>query len=351
MLPRMKALTYHGHKDVRYETVDDPVLPDERGAIVKIEKIAICGSDLHGYHGPANESRLGQSLGHESIGEVVEVGSAVRSVRTGDRVIISAAIGCGECGPCHIGRIGACERGGTRVFGSSLGGCQAEAVGVPVADHSLRVIPEGVSDEQAVLLTDILPTGYYGAYNAEIKPGQTVAVIGLGPVGQISVETSFLFGPSRVFAIDTVSHRLAEAERLGAIPVDASKVNPLEFVKEHTGGLGPHAVIEAAGPDETVRMAFDMVRGGGVVSQVGANMNPAFPLPLGMILMKDITFRVGLCPIPMLWDHLIPLVQEGRLHPERIFTHHMPLSKGSDAYDIFDRRAENVIKVMLDPTK
>ena len=346
----MKALTYHGQRDVRYESVDDPTLPDARGAIISTEQTAICGSDLHGYHGPTTEARIGATLGHESIGEVVEVGGEVRRFRVGDRVLISAAIGCGECPPCLRGKVGACEQHMTRIFGAGLGGCQAQAIAVPVADHALLRIPEGVSDEQALLLTDILPTGYYGASNADIRPGQSVAVIGLGPVGQLAVETAMLFGPASVFAIDQVPDRLDAAARLGAIPVNAREVDPVEFVRDHTGGLGPHAVIEAAGPDETVQMSFQMVRGGGVVSQVGVNMNPAFPMNMGMNLMKDITYRVGVCPIPMLWDDLIPLLQEGRLHPERIFTHRLPMSEGGKAYDLFDRRTDGVIKVLLDAT-
>ncbi|MFQ5382464.1 MAG: zinc-binding dehydrogenase, partial [Dehalococcoidia bacterium] len=228
-------------------------------------------------------------------------------------------------------------------------GAQAEALAVPAADHALMKIPEGMSDARALLLTDILPTGYKGALSADIRPGDSVAVIGCGPVGQMALETAFLFGPARVFAVDQVGYRLAEAERLGATPIDAGKVDPGEAIRDANGGLGPHRVIEAAGPDDTVHLALALVRAGGTVSQVGVNLNPGLPFPMWELFSKDITFRVGLVSPQALWASLLPLLEAERIKPERVFTHDRPMSEGPAAYELFDGRTDGVIKVMLDP--
>jgi threonine dehydrogenase-like Zn-dependent dehydrogenase len=345
-----RALVYHGKGDVRLESLPDPTPPDSRGVVVRVERTAICGSDLHLYHGTL-PIPPGFALGHEFVGEIVETGRDVRKFRTGDRVIVSGVIGCGECRACAGGHPIRCERHQTRVFGNSreLPGGQAEAAAVPGADAALLRVPDGISVDQAVLLTDILPTGYYGAKNADLRPGQSVAVIGLGPVGQCALLCAQLFGPARVFAVDRVASRLEAASALGAIPIDASK-DPLGAIRDATGGRGPDAVIEAVGADETIALAIQLVRVAGVVSVIGVNTNMAFPFPMLQALMKDLTFRIGICPVPELWDDLVPLLQSGRLHPERVFTHRMPLSKGAEAYALFDSRGDGVMKVMLDPS-
>jgi len=345
-----RALVFHGKADVRLESLPDPTPPDSRGAVVRVDRTAICGSDLHLYHGTL-PIPPGFTLGHEFVGEIVETGRDVRKFRTGDRVIVSGVIGCGECRPCSEGHPIRCERHQTRVFGNShaLPGGQAEAAAVPGADSSLLRVPDGVSVEQAVLLTDILPTGYYGAKNADIRPGQSVAVIGLGPVGQCALQCALLFGPARVFAIDRVPERLEAARAQGAIPVDAAK-DPLGAIRDATQGQGPDAVIEAVGADETIALAIQLVRVAGVVSVIGVNTNMAFPFPMLQALMKDLTFRIGICPVPELWDDLVPLLQSHRLRPEGVFTHRMPLSKGAEAYALFDSRRDGVMKVMLDPS-
>lgn len=341
----MRALVYQGHRRVGLETAPDPEPPGPDGAVVRITRIAICGSDLHLYHAPTREERLGGLLGHECIGEVVETGPDVQAIRTGDRVLVSAAIGCGACPQCRAGFSARCERGKAHVYN----GAQAEALAVPAADHALMKIPEGMSDARALLLTDILPTGYKGALSADIRPGDSVAVIGCGPVGQMALETAFLFGPARVFAVDQVGYRLAEAERLGATPIDAGKVDPGEAIRDANGGLGPHRVIEAAGPDDTVHLALALVRAGGTVSQVGVNLNPGLPFPMWELFSKDITFRVGLVSPQALWASLLPLLEAERIKPERVFTHDRPMSEGPAAYELFDGRTDGVIKVMLDP--
>ncbi len=346
----MRALVYHGPEDIRCETVPDPSPSDASGAVVRIERTAICGSDLHIYHGHMSPDG-GYSVGHEAIGEVVEVGSGVSRFAPGDRVLVSGVVGCGECRPCRLGRVTACERGGSAVFGTNngLAGAQAEALAVPRADANLCAIPDGIGPEEAVLLTDILPTGYLGAEGAEIEPGQDVAVVGCGPVGLMAIVSASLFGPARIFALDSVPERLAAAESLGAIPCDVSDGGQ-EKVAAATGGLGPHAVIEAVGADATIQSAIAMVRPGGKVSVVGVNLSPALPFPMGLALMKGITFRIGVCSVPRYWSHLVPLVAEGRIRPDFVFTHRMGLSQGSEAYDLFASRREGVIKVMLDPS-
>lgn len=345
-----RALVFHGKADVRLESLPDPTPPDSRGAIVRVERTAICGSDLHLYHGTL-PIPPGFTLGHEFVGEIVETGRDVRRFRSGDRVIVSGVIGCGGCGACAGGHPIRCERHLTRVFGNSreLPGGQAEAAAVPGADAALLRVPDGVSVQQAVLLADILPTGYYGARNAEIRPGQTVALIGLGPVGQCALQCAQLFGAARIFAIDRVPERLAAARAAGAIPIDAAQ-DPLAAILDATGGQGPDAVIEAVGADETIRLAIQLVRVAGVVSVIGVNANMAFPFPMLLALMKDLTFRIGICPVPELWSDLVPLLQSGRLRPESVFSHEMPLSKGSEAYALFDARRDGVMKVMLDPS-
>ncbi len=346
----MRALVYHGPADVRCEAVPDPSPEGVDGAVVKVERTAICGSDLHIYHGHLGEGPY--PVGHEAIGEIVETGSGVRRFRTGDRVLVAGVIGCGHCAACWRGDVMSCEPDGGRVFGTNQGlaGGQAEALAVPAADATLHRIPDGVSAKSAVLLTDILPTGYFGAENAEIEPGHDVAVIGCGPVGLMAIQSALLFGPRRVFAIDRVAERLEAAKRLGAIPCDVSGDANAEIL-DATEGIGPHSVIEAVGSDECIRNAITLVRRGGRVSVVGVNVNMAFEFPMALALMKNLTFRIGVCPVPRLWPHLVPLLAEGRLQPDFVFTHEMALGKGPDAYALFESRREGVLKVLLDPSE
>lgn len=348
----MKGLVYHGKGDIRCESVPDPTPPDLRSAVLKVERAAICGSDLHLYHADFPPELCGFTIGHEFVGEIVEVGSGVDNVKVGDRVMTSAVIGCGECASCRRGEAVLCLNGPPRVFGVQPGlpGGQAEAVAVPAADHACRRVPDGVSVEQAVLLTDILPTGFFGARNAEIRPGQTVVIIGAGPVGLLALMSAQLFGPARILTLDRVSERLAMAAKLGAEPVDTGQRDAALAVLEATDGRGADAVIEAVGADETIGLALQLVRPGGVVSVIGANMNSAMPFDMASAFMKDLTFRVGLVPVQELWPSLVPLVASGKLHPEQVFTHRMALSDGPRAYEIFEGRTEGVLKVLLDPS-
>jgi len=273
-------------------------------------------------------------------------------VGKGDRVIVSGVIGCGRCAPCRAGDVGTCRNDGMKVFGTSLelAGGQAEAVAVPAADSSVVKIPEGISTEQAVLLTDILPTGYLGALRADITPGDTVVVIGLGPVGVFALQCAQLHGPSRILAVDMVPDRLARAEALGAEPIDATDGNTVGKVLEATGGRGAQAVIEAVGADQSITDAILCAAAGGTVSVVGVNLNLGFAFPMPVALMKRLTFRVTLASIPTTWPALFPLVQSGRLRPEEVFTHRLGLSEAAEGYRIFDAHADGVLKVLLDPT-
>ncbi len=345
----MRATVLEGPRDIRVEDVPDPVLPGPEGVIVTVERTAICGSDLHLYHDAP--TGVGIRLGHEVIGTVDETGPDVRSLGRGDRVLVSGVIGCGVCRPCLAGQPNVCRAGKSAAFGTvpDLPGGQAEALAVPFADLFALPIPEGVADDEAVLLTDILPTGYLGALRASIRPGSTVAVVGLGPVGIMALQCAELFGPARILAIDMVPERLARAEALGAEPIDARDAPGSAQVLEATGGWGADSVIEAVGADATVLDALSCVATGGTVSIVGVNLSMELPFPMGLVFLKSLTVRTVFAPIPGTWPSLVPLVQSGRLALGGTFTHRMGLSQAAQAYELFDSRADGVLKVLLDP--
>jgi len=345
----MRATVLEGPRDIRVEDVPDPVLPGPDGVIVTVERTAICGSDLHLYHDAP--TGVGIRLGHEVIGTVAESGPHVRNFKRGDRVLVSGVIGCGVCRPCLAGQPNVCRAGKSAAFGTvpDLPGGQAEAMAVPFADLFALPIPEGVADDEAVLLTDILPTGYLGALRASIRPGSTVAVVGLGPVGIMALQCAELFGPARILAIDIVPERLARAEALGAEPIDARDAPGSAQVLEATGGWGADSVIEAVGADATVLDALSCVATGGTVSIVGVNLSMELPFPMGLVFLKSLTVRTVFAPIPGTWSSLVPLVQSGRLALGGTFTHRMGLSQAAQAYELFDSRADGVLKVLLDP--
>jgi len=345
----MRATVLEGPRDVRVENVPDPVLPGPDGVIVTVERTAICGSDLHLYHDAP--TGIGIRLGHEVIGTVAETGPHVGSLRRGDRVLVSGVIGCGVCRPCLAGQPNVCRAGKSAAFGTvpDLPGGQAEALAVPFADLFALPIPEGVADDEAVLLTDILPTGYLGALRASIRPGSTVAVFGMGPVGIMALQCAQLFGPARILAIDMVPERLARAEALGAEPIDARDAPGSAQVLEATGGWGADSVIEAVGADATVLDALSCVATGGTVSIVGVNLSMELPFPMGLVFLKSLTVRTVFAPIPGTWASLVPLVQSGRLALGGTFTHRMGLSEVAQAYELFDSRSDGVLKVLLDP--
>ncbi|MBI1816970.1 MAG: alcohol dehydrogenase catalytic domain-containing protein [Deltaproteobacteria bacterium] len=346
----MRGIIFHGPHDVRVESVPDPRLADSRGAIVRVTRASICGSDLHLYHGTV-PAEPGVVIGHECVGVIEDVGRDVRRFKKGDRVIVPGVVGCGDCEPCRRGYPVGCVNFFNKVYGivKDLPGGQAEAIVVPNADANLYPSPSELSDEQVLFLTDILPTGYYAAQNANIKPGQTVVVVGCGPVGLFALLSAQLFGAAQIFAVDKVGYRLERAKQYGAIAIDASKEDVQQRIFEATDGRGAHAVVEAVGAQETVHLAFQLVRIGGTVSVVGVLINDDFSFPMGTALMKDLTFRIGLVNVIGFIPTLLPLVRSGRLDPTKLISHHMPLAEGAEAYQLFAGRTDGCLKIALQP--
>ena len=345
----MKALRYHGPRDVRYENVDDPQPQALDEAVVKVEACSICGSDLHIYNGHGFSEKPGYCVGHEAVGEVVEVGSNVTRVKTGDKVMLPGAIGCGRCHYCLKGIVNLCAFGLSGVYGVShdIQGSQAEFVRVPAANMNAVPVPEGVSMEQALLMTDAVATACFGARNADIIPGASVAVLGLGPIGLIAVDIAYLMGAHVVYAIDPVAERRTLAEESGAIALHPDEA--LARITEDTHGRKLDCVLEAAGVEATVDMAFHLIRPRGTVSVIGVQRARRYAFPLERAFANGLTFRVGVCSVPEELPVLFPLVRSGRLKPEKYITHRMPLSEGAEAYRMFDARENGVLKVVLLP--
>lgn len=346
----MKALVYHGPQDIRCEEVPDPVLHDGRGAVVRITSAAICGSDLHIYGGHGFSPTTGYTVGHEAIGEVVAVGPDVDRFAVGDRVLVPGSVGCGRCDACSLGITVSCDNlrseGGCYGLGAPhLGGCQAEAVAVPAADMNLVHQPDGVSDDAALLLTDNGPTGWYGARLGRVGPGDSVAVVGLGPVGAMAVKAALLMGAAQVFAIDLVPERRDRAAAMGAIPIVG---DPVAEVRARTRGKGADVAIEAVGSDATISLALSLVGSGGRVGVVGVSQNMAFPFPMALAQVRCIEFAAGLTSVQRELRELLPLCAAGRLRADDVVTHHLALSDGPEAYAMFAARDGGVGKIVLD---
>ncbi|KCZ58384.1 hypothetical protein HY30_16070 [Hyphomonas chukchiensis] len=347
----MKALCYNGPYDVRYESVDDATLRDKQDVLVKVTACSICGSDLHIYHGAGAgfTEGVGFCIGHEAVGEVVETGSGVNRFKSGDRVMIPGAVGCGSCRNCLRGNVRNCLNGKQQVFGlgHALQGSQAEAVRVPFGDFNLGAIPEGVSMDQALMLTDAQATAWFGCRNADIEAGDDFVVIGLGPIGLMAIDSAIVMGAGRVFAVDPIKERRDIASRLGAIALSPDEA--IDRVRDETKGLMADKVLEAVGADATIAMALQMARREGVVSVIGVNKNMAFPFPMGASLSKGVTFRIGTTSPPQTWQELVPLVQQGRLKPEQFITTRLALKDGAEAYRQLDARVPNVLKTVITP--
>ncbi|GAA4282724.1 alcohol dehydrogenase family protein [Brevibacterium daeguense] len=348
----MKALTFHGPRDIRYSEVPDPQLQDDRAAIIEVTRVSICGSDLHIYHGEGFSEDLGFCVGHEAVGVVVEAGSAVDRHRAGDRVLIPASVGCTRCPECGEGRTSMCRtRSGALEkcygLGSRLQGSQAQFVAVPDADRNLFTIPDELSDDAAVVLTDAASTAWYGARRARISPCESVTVIGLGPIGQLAAQHALLMGAAEVFGIDPVPERRQMAAAQGVRVVEAE--DPVAQVREWTGGLGSHVAVEAVGADVTIETAQRIVRRTGRVSVVGVNQNKKYSFHMERAQVKELEFAIGLCSVQFELPTLIELTRTGRLKPEAVITHCIPLSEGAEAYELMDSRAEGVCKIVLDP--
>lgn len=345
----MKALRYYGARDVRYEAMDDPTPQSDRDAIIKVTACSICGSDLHIYHGHGFSEDIGFCVGHEAVGEVVEVGRGVHRLKVGDKVMIPAAVGCGACRSCLAGNVANCEFNAGACYGLSakLQGAQAEAVRVPAADVNAVPVPEGVSMEQALMMTDALATAWFGARNADIRPGSSVAVIGLGPIGLMAVDSAFVMGAHVVYAIDPIAERRAMAEASGAIALHPDEA--LERIKQDTHGNKLDCVVEVVGSDATVDFALRLVKRRGTVSVIGVQQSRRFAFPLERAFAAGLTFRIGTCSVPEELPALFPLVQSGRLRPEKYVSHRMPLSEGAEAYRLFEAREAGALKMVLTP--
>src|SRR5579872_7197040 len=345
----MKAATFQGVGAVKVIEVPKPSITAPDQALVKVTLGAICGSDLHAYHGRIPMS-AGELLGHESVGVVEEVGSAVNRFKPGDRVVASFYVACGHCTLCRKGSFNQCVNLATFGFGEvlgDLGGGQSEYLVVPMADFNLEPIPSKLSDEQAIFVGDILSTGMYAAERAMISYGDSVAVIGAGPVGLLATMCAQLFGPARTFVVDMVDSRLEIDQELGGIPVNASHVNPIESILEHTEGNGVDSSIEAVGASASVDTAIRCVRGGGTVSAVGVPAEFTADFPYYHMWEKSLTFRSGRSNVQKYMRPLLDLIAAGRLQPEKIISHRMKLDDAAEAYRMFDAR--EATKIVLTP--
>jgi 2-desacetyl-2-hydroxyethyl bacteriochlorophyllide A dehydrogenase len=344
----LKAVTFQGPLKLEIKEVDDPVIQEPKDVILKITATAICGSDLHAYDGRMPLPPTGWIIGHEFVGEVVEVGGEVKNFKAGDRAVGSFVSACGSCDYCTRGWPSQCVE--LQNFGFvTLPGAQAEYVRVPNGHYTLAKIPDGVSDEKAIFAGDILATGYFAADRGEIKPGDVVVVVGSGPVGLFAQMGALQFDPKVVLAIDSLPERLAMSKKFGAEPVDMSKEDALSVVKSHTDGRGADVVLEAVGIEASLTDAFKYVRPAGVISAVGMYTEPTFPFPMFQSFLRDYTFKIGMCPVQRYMGDLLEMIEAGKMDPSKIITHTMPLDDALKGYDIFHHRADGCIKVLLKP--
>ncbi|MCE8039407.1 zinc-dependent alcohol dehydrogenase [Halomonas sp. MCCC 1A11062] len=389
----MKALCWHGKNDIRYETVPDPQIEHPRDAIINVSSCAICGSDLHLFHHfiPAMES--GDVVGHEFMGEVMEVGSETRELKVGDRVVVPFTITCGECEQCRRGNFSLCERSnrnkaladkvfghaGAGLFGYShltggYAGGQAEYVRVPFADTTHVKVPDNLSDEQVLFLGDIFPTGWQAAVQCDIEPTDTVAIWGAGPVGQFCVRSAVLLGAEQVVVIDNVPERLAMAEAGGAIAINFDEESVLARLQELTRGKGPEKCIDAVGLESHVPRSLDSVydrfkqavmlendrahvlremiyvcRPGGILSIPGVYGGLIDKVPMGPLMNKGLSMRTGQTHVKRWTDELLGLIDEGQIDPSFVVTHSVGLEQGPDMYNTFRDKQDGCVKVVLKP--
>ena len=331
----MKALVYHGPGRKAWEEVPDPRIIDDTDAIIGVDLVTICGTDLHILKGDVPEVTDGRILGHEAIGTVEAVGSAVTTIRPGDRVLVSCITSCGRCRYCRDRQYGQCLGGGGWILGHTIDGTQAEYVRVPFADTSTYLIPPGADDEAVLMLADILPTSYeVGAVNGRVRPGDVVAIVGAGPIGLSAILGSKLYSPARIVAIDLADSRLEAAKQFGAdVTINPSVQDPVETVRAMTGGLGADVAIEAVGLPDTFELCAKLVRPGGHVANIGVHGKPA-TLHLEDLWIKNVTITTGLVDT---WSTptLLHLITGGQLDPRRFVTHRFPLAEIMDAYSVF----------------
>ncbi len=344
----MKALVYHGPGQKAWEDVPKPTLVSDTDAIVRVDAVSICGSDLHILKGDVPAVTDGRILGHEAVGTVEAVGSGVKTVKAGDRVLVSCITACGTCRFCREARYGQCLGGGGWILGHKIDGTQAEYVRVPFADTSTYPVPAGVADEDMLMLADILPTGYeVGVLNGVVRPGDVVAVVGAGPVGLAAIMSARLFSPSHIVAIDLSDSRLEAAKQFGAdVTINNSLEDADAIVAELTGGLGADVSIEAVGVPAAFEQAVRLARPGGHVANIGVHGEPV-TLHLEDLWIRDLTITTGLVDT-FTTPTLLRLLISHQLDASRFVTHHFTLDQFEEAYDVFAHAAETgALKVVL----
>ncbi|MBR0847225.1 glutathione-dependent formaldehyde dehydrogenase [Bradyrhizobium diazoefficiens] len=391
----MKALVWHGKEDIRCDTVSDPEIQDPRDAIIKVTSCAICGSDLHLFHNFIPGMLPGDIMGHETMGEVLEVGSGIDGkLKKGDRIVVPFTIICGECEQCKRGNFSVCETTNRKkhladkVFGHSTAGLfgythltggypggQAEYLRVPFADATHIKVPAGIPDEQLLFLSDIFPTGWQAAVQCDIVPTDTVAIWGCGPVGQMAIRSAILLGANQVIAIDCLPERLSMAEAAGATTINFETESVLERLKELTDGKGPEKCIDCVGmeshvmaslPDTILDRAKQMVmlesdrphvlremiyvcRPGGIISVPGVYSGFSDMLPMGAFMNKGLTMRTGQTHVNRWTDDLLRRIEEGEIDPSFVITHTVPLKQGPEMYEVFRDKRDSCVKVVLKP--
>ncbi|MFN3886839.1 MAG: zinc-dependent alcohol dehydrogenase [Aquabacterium sp.] len=389
----MKALCWHGKKDIRFDTVPDPIIEHPRDAIIKVSSCAICGSDLHLYDGFMPGMKHGDIMGHEFMGEVVEVGHENKRLKKGDRVVVPFTIICGECEQCRRGNFSVCERTNRRkdlaakAFGHSTAGLfgythltggypggQAEYVRVPYADVAPVKVPSSLTDEQVLFLGDIFPTGWQAAVQCEIEPTDTVAIWGAGPVGQFAIRSAILLGARQVIAIDRLPERLSMAAAAGAVTINFDEESVLERLKDLTEGKGPEKCIDAVGLESHATRSIDAMydrakqatmmetdrphvlremiyvcRPAGILSIPGVYGGLLDKIPFGAAMNKGLTFRMGQTHVNRWTDDLLARIEQGQIDPSFVITHTAPLSSGPAMYKTFRDKHDGCVKVVLKP--
>jgi threonine dehydrogenase-like Zn-dependent dehydrogenase len=388
----MKAAVWQAPNKLNVESVPDPKILNQRDAIIQVSSTAICGSDLHLYDGYVISTMPGDIFGHEFMGEVVEVGREVTNLKVGDRVVVPFPISCGNCVPCQQGNYSLCENSNPnawmaeKMFGHSVcgifgyshltggfAGGQAEYVRVPFADVGPFKVPDGLTDEQALFLSDIFPTGYMGAEMCDIKPGDTIAIWGCGPVGQFAIRSAFMLGAERVIAIDRVPERLRMAQASGAETLSMEEIQVNEALKDMTGGRGPDAVIDAVGMEahghgphflydrvkQATRMETDRAyalreciqacKSGGIVSVIGVYSGFVDKFPMGTVMNRSLTIKSGQTHVHRYMQPLMDRILAGEIDPSFVVTHKMTLDQAPLAYKLFRDKQDECIKVVLKP--
>jgi len=344
----MRAVTFQAPGEVRVDEKPEPELSSADEALVSVEASGICGSDLHIFHGRVPVER-GFTIGHEFVGTVLDAGPDVERVAVGDRVLGCFHTACATCVPCLRGDYHRCDRGQTFGHGSKLGdlqGAQAEQLLVPRANLTLRRVPEGMTDEVALFAGDVMGTGYHAVAHAGMRSGDTVAVLGLGPVGLCAVQAALAGGAVEVFAIDSVPQRLEMARRFGAIPVHLGEEEPKKVVRAATGKRGVDVVVDAVGDPGPLEMAVSLARDAGTVSGIGAYAGRG-EVPLGLAWLKGLSLRLGLANVIAHVDRVLALIEAGKLDPSPLVTHRMKLDQAPEAYALYDQH--EALKIVLTP--